>query len=83
MKNKIEILTLYQGMVSNMNTLRNTLANPPADMSIADIQDANNALDCQHQMNSVIEWVLGIEKCWTIGEVENHLLKEKENDTER
>lgn len=69
MKTRVEVLELYHGMVENLQRLNVLVRNPPPDMTIPEIKEASEALDRQHQMNTVVEWILNIEKCWTPKEV--------------
>lgn len=69
MKTKLEILELYRGMVDNLNKLYVTAKNPPDDMTIPELEELCENLDRQHQMNTIVEHILEIEKCWTPKEV--------------
>jgi hypothetical protein len=69
MKTKLEILELYRGMVDNLNKLYVIAKNPPDDMTIPELEELCENLDRQHQMNTLVEFILGVEKCWTTDEV--------------
>jgi DNA-binding transcriptional regulator GbsR (MarR family) len=76
MKTKLEILELYRGMVDNLNKLNATVNHPSNEMTTSKIKEVSENLEHQHQMNSVVEWILEIEKCWTPKEVAKLIRKE-------
>lgn len=76
MKSKLEILELYRSMVDKLNKLNVTVNHPSNEMTISEIKEVTENLEHQHQMNSVVEWILEIEKCWTPKEVVKLIRKE-------
>lgn len=62
MKTKEEILELYSKMLLNSEKIHDMVLNPPDDMSFEEIKKLICEDNCQYQMNTLIEWVLDIDK---------------------